>query len=342
MSQSLTVSPPFSPPIPGRAAFLVGALCTMAAAALLAGWVPLQFSIVTVFLFAGPHNFFEFRYFLGRLPARWGRLRSYFLLSFTGILGLTISFAVLVWLLQADLLSRELWQILYPTWSSVLLLWIATLAHLRSQQNPRREWGWIWPVCFGLIAAAWLWPEGWGLSLVYLHPLMAFWLLDRELRRSRVPWRPAFHFCLALVPLVLFMLWWKLADAPALAVARPLDEAITQHAGAGIIPMMLPGVSSHLLVATHTFLEMLHYGVWIVVIPIIGLRSSPWQLHTVPVARRSIGWRRGVAAFLALSLAVVLLLWVCFLADYTTTRSIYFTVALAHVLAEAPFLLRAL
>jgi hypothetical protein len=35
-------------------------------------------------------------------------------------------------------------------------------------------------------------------------------------------------------------------------------------------------------------------------------------------------------------------LWVSFLADYTTTRNIYFTVALFHVLAEVPFLLRSL
>jgi hypothetical protein len=35
--------------------------------ALLASWIPLQFSIVTVFLFAGPHNWFEARYVLGRL-----------------------------------------------------------------------------------------------------------------------------------------------------------------------------------------------------------------------------------------------------------------------------------
>ena len=39
---------------------------------------------------------------------------------------------------------------------------------------------------------------------------------------------------------------------------------------------------------------------------------------------------------------VVALLWLCFLADYATTRDIYFTVATAHVLAEVPFLLRTL
>jgi hypothetical protein len=208
---------------------------------------------------------------------------------------------------------------------------------MRSGQNPRRDWGWIWPVAFGLIALAWLVPPQWGLVLVYAHPLMAFWLLDRELRRSRPQWRPAFHLCLACLPVFLFALWWRLADAPPLPGEDELTQRITQHAGAEVVPF-----SSHLLVSTHTFLEMLHYGVWIVAIPLIGLRAAPWRLQFVPLARRSSAWRWGVIAFLAASLAVVLILWGCFLADYTTTRTVYFVVAMAHVYAEVPFLLRAL
>jgi hypothetical protein len=38
----------------------------------------------------------------------------------------------------------------------------------------------------------------------------------------------------------------------------------------------------------------------------------------------------------------MLVLWVGFLADYPLTRSVYFTVALLHVLVEFPFLLRLL
>jgi hypothetical protein len=39
---------------------------------------------------------------------------------------------------------------------------------------------------------------------------------------------------------------------------------------------------------------------------------------------------------------VVAVLWLGFSVNYTATRDIYFTVAIAHVLAEAPFLLRML
>jgi len=38
----------------------------------------------------------------------------------------------------------------------------------------------------------------------------------------------------------------------------------------------------------------------------------------------------------------VLVLWIGFAADYTATRDLYFTIAIAHVLAEAPFLLKML
>ena len=45
---------------------------------------------------------------------------------------------------------------------------------------------------------------------------------------------------------------------------------------------------------------------------------------------------------LAVSAIIVGTLWLCFLADYSTTRDVYFTVATLHVLAEVPFLLRLL
>jgi hypothetical protein len=327
--------------LPPRLLFAVVALTVATASALLAGWAPLGFSIVTVFLFAGPHNWLEARYFLTRMPARWGRLRPFFLFAFVGLFALTAAFGALVVLVQQGLLSAEASDIAFAAWNTVLLLWIATLVQLRSGQNPRRDWGWIWPASLLLIALAWMAPLAWGLGIVYLHPLMAFWLLDRELRRSRPEWRRPFHLCLACLPLFLAALWWRLADAPQLptgAGPNDLGRLITDHAGASV----LQGISSHLLVATHTFLEMLHYGVWVVAIPLVGLRTSPWKLANVPMARRSSAWKIGIALFLVAGLVVVLALWGCFLADYPTTRTVYFTVALLHVLAEVPFLLRAL
>ena len=61
--------------------FALGFLFVATVAAALAGALPVEFSIATVFLFAGPHNWLEARYVLGRLPARAGKLRGFFLVS---------------------------------------------------------------------------------------------------------------------------------------------------------------------------------------------------------------------------------------------------------------------
>jgi hypothetical protein len=317
--------------------FALAALVTGVVSAFLAGWLPLGFSIVTVFLFAGPHNWLELRYFMGRMPARWGRLRGYFTFAFAGIFGLTAAWITIGMAARNYDWHEAGYHNGNALWNTVFVLWIASLVHWRSRQNPRRDWSWIWPVSFFLIALTWLNPYIWGLGLVYAHPLVAFWVLDRELKRSRPTWRPAYHLVICAVPLMLGVLWWKLADAPPLMGDTRLNMDITNHAGASI----LQGVSSHLLVATHTFLEMLHYGIWVVVIPLVAYRARPWKLD-IPLARRSATWRNALLAVLALGIVIVLLLWGCFLADYPLTRDVYFTVALLHVLAEIPFLLRAL
>jgi hypothetical protein len=82
--------------------------------------------------------------------------------------------------------------------------------------------------------------------------------------------------------------------------------------------------------------------VWIVLLPLVTLRTAPWRLSDIPLTHRSAGWRRGVAMVLVAGLAVAAVLWCGFLIDYPLTRDVYFTVALLHVLAEIPFLLRLL
>src|SRR5436305_4784380 len=77
--------------------------------AALASWLPLQVSIATVFLFAGPHNWFEARYFLMRLPARFGRSRNFFAFAFAGIFALTIAYVALPALYYSGLWSGGNW-----------------------------------------------------------------------------------------------------------------------------------------------------------------------------------------------------------------------------------------
>ncbi len=177
-------------------------------------------------------------------------------------------------------------------WNTALVGWIWTLARLRSSQNPRRALGRAWPQPpWRSIGLAWLKPLAWDLGLVYLHPLVALCFLDRELAIHRLAWQRTYRRLLVALPLALAGLWWHLADAPPLPGGDALTARITAHAGAEI----LSGVSNHLLVATHTFLEMLHYGVWLVAIPLVSLRTLPWRIAGVPLARRSRAWRVAIA-----------------------------------------------
>lgn len=324
---------PSSAMIFGAAAMAIALL-----AAALAGWAPLGLSLVTVFLFAGLHNWLEFRYFLTRMPPRWGRLRGYFLLAIGGVILLTLCFIGITLLARSSWWSGDLWHHSISSWNTALVLWIATLCWMRGRERTGRDWSWVWPPAFCLVALAWLYPGAWDLGLVYLHPLMALAFLQRELRRRHKSWLPAYYTALAMVPVLLVLLVWRLAAAPNLPGSDALTVRISQHAGSHI----LQGVSTHLLVAVHTFLESLHYGVWIIAIPLLGITTLPWKLKGVPLARKSTSWRRGVAVFLACGAAVVVLLWGAFSIDYPLTRDVYFTAAIFHVLAEFPFLLRAL
>ncbi|HEX8916035.1 MAG TPA: hypothetical protein VF796_27050 [Humisphaera sp.] len=320
------------------AAFAAACLGVALVAAALAGFVPIGFSIVTVFLFAGPHNWLECRYFLAKMPARWGPLAPFFTLAIGGVLALTAAFVGMSVVGRRAEWGHDAWVLASSLWSTGLVAWVAVLAWMRGRQSPQRDWFWALPVGCLAIALVWLFPVAWDLALVYLHPLVAMAFLDRELARRRPQWRRTFHACLLAIPAALGVLYWRLADAPPLAGQDMLTMRITQHAGADV----LRGLSPRFLVASHTFLEMLHYGVWLAAIPLVAMRAAPWRLSAVPLARRSPGWRTVVVAFLAVGGAVVLSLWAGFVGDYAVTRDVYFTIAIAHVLAEFPFLLRAM
>lgn len=317
--------PRFSFAVPGGP-FAAGFVTLAVVAAAVCGAFPVGVSVAAVFLFAGPHNWLEARYVLGRLPARTGKLWAFFVASAAGVVGLTAAFAALPWLAESDAVGPY-----YPDvvsgWCTLLVLWVAVLVWMRSRTAPRFDGGWVWAV-----------PAAIPVTLVYVHPLLALVLLDRELKRSHRAWLPAYRTAVLSVPLLLLVLAAVLHDAPDLPGTDPLTLAVTRHSGGD----SLPWVSTRLLVTAHTFLELVHYGVWVVLVPLVGMKGQPWDVAAVPAARRGGAWERGVLAVLAVGLVLVAALWVGFAADYTTTRSVYFTVALVHVLAEVPLLLRML
>jgi len=322
--------------VPNARVFGAIVLVCIVASAGFASWLPLQVSIVTVFLFAGPHNWFELRYFLMRLPVRFGRSRNFFLTAFAGLGVLTLTYVSLPLLYNAAWWSDDAWSTVIASWNSLFLVWLVLLVWLRAQQKPRAHWTWTIPLGLALCSLNWFWPDLFSLAIVYVHPLIALWFLDRHLSRTRPEWLRTYRRCLCVLPFVLVGMVWQLSQTATLPDSNGLFWRITQHSGAELLPQ----VSSHMLVSVHLFLEMLHYAVWIVALPLIGASGRVWDVKTVPVARHARGFPRLVAGLLVLALAAVVLLWLSFSIDYSTTRDVYFTIAIAHVLAEAPFLLR--
>lgn len=318
--------------------FTLSCLAFCALAALLIGWWPLQLSIVTVLLFAGPHNWMELRYFLSRMPVRWGKSRLFYSVGLAGVTILTCAYVALYLLGQSWYLDQQVWAASISGWNTLLLLWLSALLYVRGRQVKGRDWSWVFAVGFALCALAWLFPLWFSLGLVYLHPLVALWFLDRQLKRTRPQWRRGYHFCLLMLPLMLCVMWAGQAGAQGIADDGALSWRITQHAGAGL----LSNVPSRLLVSTHVFLETIHYSVWLVLIPLAGLGAKAWRAERMPLVARGGGLARVLKAALGLSVLAVLALWVGFAVDYPTTRDVYFTFAMAHVLAEAPFLIRLL
>ena len=313
--------------------FLLACAC---GAALIASF-PLQLSIATIFLLAGPHNLMEFRYFASRMPVRWGRSRAFYSAGIGGVVVLTAAYLTLYFASGNWLWAAENWAIAAAVWNTVFVLWVGLLFHLRGKQK-RRDWSIGFAVALFLASLAWMVPQYWSLALVYLHPFVAMWFLERQIRRTRPEWRRAYHFCLASIPAFLLVIWAATAAEPRLLEETSLFWRIVQHAGGDI----LPGISSHLLVATHVFLESIHYFVWLLIIPMVDKRALPWRLSDVPLFANTSGYPKLFAGFLVLSAAITIALWFGFAVDYTTTRDIYFAFAIGHVLAEMPFLVKML
>jgi MFS family permease len=280
----------------------------------------------------------EFRYFAARMPLRWGKSRTFYMVGIGGVLVLAASYIALYFAGGNWLWSLDSWTVLIAIWNTAFVLWLAVLFFLRGKQRPRSNWSWAFAVAFLLAAIAWVAPQYWSLSLVYLHPLIAMWFLERQIRRTKPDWLRAYHCCLASIPVFLVFLWAALAGQPHLSEETNLFWRISQHAGSQI----LPGISSHVLVATHVFLESIHYFVWILLIPLVDWRAIPWKLGEIPLFAKKGGFPKIVAAVMAVSLLLVVMLWFGFAVNYTRTRDVYFAFAMAHVLAEFPFLIKLL
>jgi hypothetical protein len=279
-------------------AFLVGASAIAAAA-------PVWLSIWSVFLFAGPHNWMEARYLLARMPVRWTNTRAFFYTAIAGVVALSLGWV--------SIENRVLWHCSF-------FAWVLLLARLHDRRLIAR-WG---PWILMLAGAACLMPVAADYALVYLHPLLALWFLDRQIRRSRPEWSGAWRSWLPVVPLLAALVAWS----NRFGSGGVLELSLVHQAG------------SPAFVAVHAFLELAHYAAWIVLIPLTGLAEAPWRWNSIPLVAHKSGRPLLIRLTLWGGAALCILLWLGFSLDYQATRDLYFTVAIVHVLAEAPFLIR--
>jgi hypothetical protein len=117
--------------------------------------------------------------------------------------------------------------------------------------------------------------------MAYLHPLMGLWILDRELSQRRDGFLPTYRTLLLLIPVAATVIWLlpiKTFHLPFTADLMPQD-----HVGASCCP------ASKLTDCwqMHVFLELLHYGVWLVAIPVASGRVWSDGFQKIPLLRGS-------------------------------------------------------
>ena len=112
------------------------------------------------------------------------------------------------------------WLWSYDTWTAATASWNTAfrplarlLFYLRGRQRSAKRLVVGIPVAFALAALAWVVPQYWSLSLVYIHPFVAMWFLERQIRRTRPEWLRAYHWCLASIPFFLAVIMAELCVA---------------------------------------------------------------------------------------------------------------------------------
>jgi hypothetical protein len=301
----------------GTAPMLMAGFAVVAAG--LAATFPLQVSFVAVFLFAAPHNWMEARYLLSRAPVKWFHRRSFLPISCLGV-------AIL-----------GSWFALGPVngwWHTVLAVWILGLIHCSGRPTAAAI-----PLACVWSGFAWVAPALANLLVVYVHPLVALCFLYRQIARKTPEAVRAYCQVLCLTPLLALLVIAIRVGLP-LYSSGILNSGVWGSHSAAInlvdLPVDLPGAPW--LISLQVFLELLHYGVWILALPLLGLSCPPWRLDGIALVAHRDGWPRTVKTIFLIGAAAVLILWIGFAVNYEFTRRLYFTVAIVNVLAEVTML----
>ena len=309
-------------------------LVLVISAALLAGLLPIWFAFTIVMVFGAPHNWLEFRYFLARMPSQIRPVGRFFAVAFLGATLLAVSQSTIFYFMQQEAIEPSFARWLFLAWNELLLFWISLLFFTRYRHVSKAVTLLTFFLIFVMTMANILSPLACISMLAYAHPVLGLCILERELRRSRKSWLRQYHWGLLLIPVGCTVLLATLGMRPADPVYVQTLVALSGNT----IYRLLDGVSPVALLAIWAFLQMIHYGVWILIVPIASRSWSSYRLERVPVLRRSPGLRTIAAAVSGGAALLVLIFWCGFYLDGATTMRVYTLLAVLHVLAEIPFL----
>lgn len=307
---------------------------------------PALFSVAVVALFAAPHNWIEGRYFLCQIVPRWGKLAGYFSVSLVGVVVLAAAYFAMPLAVWNDWISASQLPQAIRAWHIGFALWLSALLLMRTSQKPKRlSFDLCGPFCLVVLAVAIEWPTLLSVMLVFAHPLVALVFLDRESTKRPVL-RSGLRRLMWVLPVAVTgmgVLFWRREGAAGVATENSpetsfLAAQLTRQVGVSIDAESL----AMFLVAVHAVLETLHYGVWLVGMPVVSGTGLFRPLANAPLASRPMIFRPLALAVSVLAPFVVILFWAGFTIDYVVTRDLYFAIAMGHVLAEIPFLLRKL
>lgn len=300
--------------------------------ALLAALCPIWLSIGSLFLFAGPHNFLELRYFLSRCPSRLSKMRAYFCVSLIGgpLLAVAYSLFALRIIMNVSLAPAQ-FQVF---WNITFLGWLAILSCL-SRWSVHEKLAFC-SAAIAVICLSLLIPPLLPIAMVYAHPLVGLWILEKEIKLCRPKLLTVYRKQLLLVLPVVLLLIGACWRSGHLEPDNPLTARIIQETGSQAIDFL----SSRLMLTVHIFLEMLHYGVWLLAIPAVTFASRRWEIGKIPLVHRGNNFKRLVLLLFGAAALATVALWALFMVDYKTTREIYFAVAMMHVIMEFPFLMK--
>lgn len=295
------------------------ALATVAALALM-GWQPMSVSVLGLAALGLAHVALELRYIIGR---------------FSSVL--TGTYAVLIaLLLTLIVLGRAIVGYLPEVGRGLEIVFgfvvLATGVHLVFRGTTRN----LAHVVVGLAAgASLLWPQGYLLVITHLHnlvPVIFLWEWSRRLRDVR--WRWAFRS--------LHIVWASVI--PALIIVGAFDSFIGQDVGLAsalvgdgitvIAAAAPPGADfepAWRYMVAFSFLQTMHYVVWIGFFPLFGRDATRTFERRFPRLNGRVFW--------PLLIAASLIVFATFGSSYGAGRGIYSLVAAYHVYLELPLLL---